>query len=118
MKSQIRASLASAILIALAALSASPASAQSQRTINGYLYSKLSGIGTRSEAPIYFLQKFDKSEIQIKKRTMSFQDDPTLAAHLGTKVTVTGTVTGNALSYTSIATCAVSVKGCEIQWRR
>jgi hypothetical protein len=118
MKSRAHVSIASAILIGLAISSAEPMYAQSQQTVSGYLYSKLSGVGTRSEGPVYFLQKFDGSEIQIAKRTTIFQDDARLRAHIGTKITIVGTVTGNALSYTSVESCARSTKGCEIQWGR
>lgn len=93
-----------------------PASANTPQTINGYLYSKLAHIGSKSEGPIYFLQKFDETEIPIAKHVEIFQDDPKLRARLGTKVTVTGTMTGDAFSYASIERCAPSTEECVVQW--
>ncbi len=94
----------------------SPAPAQSDKTLNGFLFAKLYAIGSKSEGPMYFLQKFDETEIRIKKHAQLFQDDPALRAHLGTKVSLTGTVDGNEITYISIERCPRSVKGCEIQW--
>ncbi len=87
-----------------------------QETINGFLFAKLKLIGSKSEGPAYFLQKFDYNEIGIKKHTQLFEDDPALRVHLGKKVSVTGTVDENEITYTSIEKCPPSVKGCEIQW--
>ena len=117
MKTTFLVGVSLAFLVSLLFLVPMPAAAQSQTTItiNGFLFSKLTAIGTRSEQPIYFLQKFDNSEIQIKPKK-PFQDDPVLMPHLGTKVTIVGTVDGNMISYTSVKRCPSSTADCMIQW--
>jgi hypothetical protein len=89
--------------------------AEDQLTINGFLFSKLGAIGTRSEGPAYFVQKFDGTEVGVEKHASLWQEDRKLRTHLATKVTVTGHMDGNHFSYSSIKKCASSVKGCEIQ---
>jgi hypothetical protein len=93
-----------------------PASAETQQTINGFLFSKLAGIHYRSEGPIYFLQKFDYTEVEIAKHAPLEGDDANLHARLGTKVSITGDMEGGSFRYTSIKRCPVSVEGCEIQY--
>jgi len=76
--------------------------AATSQIFNGYLFSKLAAIGSRSEGPEYFLQGFDYSETPIKKHVELFEDDPQLRALLATKVAVTGSMIGKVLAYSSI----------------
>lgn len=70
---------------------------------NGFLYSKLQNVGTRSEGPGYFLQTFDGRDLAIKKHGMLWQHDRTLDVHLGTKVTIHGDFWGrNMIAYRSV----------------
>lgn len=71
-------------------------------TLNGFLFSKLGALGTRSEGPQYFLQTFDGREIAIIKHATLWQTDPELQRHIATKVTIEGEMTGPTLSYRSI----------------
>jgi len=57
----------------------------------GYLFSKLTAIGTRSEDTIYFLQQLDNKEILVLRTTDErFKPDPVLHKHLATKVVIDG----------------------------
>lgn len=93
-----------------------PTSAETQQTIDGFLFSKLWAIASHSEEPIYFLQKFDHTEVKIAKHAPPWHDDANLHALLGTKVSITGDMKGGFFQYTSIKRCLPPVKGCEIQW--
>jgi hypothetical protein len=68
----------------------------------GFLFSKLHGIGTRSEGPAYFLQQFDYSELPIEKETLPWQEDPKLQKKLATKVMIDGKLISGTLHYDSI----------------
>ncbi len=57
---------------------------------NGFIFSKLHLIGSKSEGPSYFLQQSDFNEILIEKQAELWEEDPALQKVLGTKVTVTG----------------------------
>ncbi len=59
---------------------------------NGFIFSKLHSIGTRSEGPNYFLQQFDYNEIPIKKQAEPWGEDPNLQKVLGAKATITGEI--------------------------
>jgi hypothetical protein len=78
-------------------------------TLNGFLFSKLGALGTRSEGPQYFLQTFDGREIAVAKHTMMWQPDPALQRYIATKVTIEGDMVGNILSYRSIRPYSPSV---------
>lgn len=78
------------------------AGASTQQTFNGYLFSKLDAINSKSEEPHYYLQGFDNAETTIEKKAPKYHDDPKLRAHLATKVVVTGSLNGKELSYSSI----------------
>ncbi len=101
-------------LLLLATVPAPSVSAE-ELTVSGFLFSKLGMIGSKSEGPAYYLQKFDETEIKIKKHVPFFRDDPALRKHLGTKVTVKGQMEGSEFNYSSVEQCPPSVKGCEIQ---
>ncbi len=85
---------------------ATTASAQQKLTIDGFLYSKLAAIGSKSETPRYFLQLPDHGkEVAIESHAKPYHDDPTLHKHLGTKVTMVGEMKGEVLSYNAIRKC-------------
>lgn len=71
-------------------------------TYNGYLFCKLENIGTKSEGPSYFLQRWDGSEVHILKNGILWQRDARLDEHLNTKVTISGTMEDGHLRYTGI----------------
>ena len=71
-------------------------------TLNGYLFSKLVNIGTRSEGPIYFLQRFDYKEIIVVKQVNVWDDDPILHRFLNKKVTVEGELAADGIVYSAI----------------
>ena len=69
---------------------------------NGFIFSKLHLIGSRSEGPTYYLQQFDYSEFPIKKQAKLWEQDPNLQKKLGTKVAVDGELSAGWLHYDSI----------------
>lgn len=60
----------------------------------GYLFSKLHAIGSKSEGPSYFLQltapETDGKEVAVHKKTQLWMIDPVLHGCLGRKVTLRG----------------------------
>lgn len=70
--------------------------------LDGFLFSKLGAIGTRSEGPDYFLQLFDFMEIPIVKKVSPWEEDPRLQKHLATKVTLSGYFEDNRFQYEEI----------------
>lgn len=68
-----------------------------QGEISGKLISRLSGVGTKSEGPIYFICPTDKyekwKEIQIWTKVMRWMKDPVLHELIGKQVTVKGEIT-------------------------
>jgi hypothetical protein len=90
-----------AILGVLAFLAIAPVAAQAA-TFNGFLYSKLQSLGTRSEGPAYFLQTFDGKDIAILKHTTMWQQDPALQRLIATKVTIDGDFEGGSIAYRKI----------------
>ncbi len=92
------------VLVAAGMMALSPAFAAGAalQKYDGFLFSKLQAIGTRSEGPAYFLQKFDEKEIPILKHTMMWQPDPALQKHLAMKVTIEGEMVGGVLTYKSV----------------
>lgn len=69
---------------------------------DGYLFSKLHLIGSKSEGPTYCLQQFDYKEIVVKKQVYLWQEDPTLHKFLAKKVTVEGEIKSSQIEYKSI----------------
>lgn len=76
--------------------------AASAASFDGFLYTKLQAIGTRSEGPAYYLQTFDNKDIAIRKNASMWQADPVLQPHVGTKVTIEGDLVGGVLQYKSV----------------
>jgi hypothetical protein len=70
--------------------------------LEGYLFSKLAAIGSKSEGPQYFLQQFNYDELSIIKQAVPWQEDRNLHPHLNKKVKIEGTITPNGIEYTSI----------------
>ena len=56
----------------------------------GYLFSKLDAIGSRSEGPLYYLQLADSTELLVANNVGPWQEDPGLHKYVGKKVTITG----------------------------
>lgn len=69
---------------------------------DGFLFSKLQAIGTRSEGPNYYLQLFDYTELVVEKKVPLWRPDETLQKHLASKVTITGKLSEGRLAYDSI----------------
>lgn len=72
---------------------------EKQKRFDGYLFSKLSAIGSKSEGPSYWLQQWDYKELAIVKHAKAWQDDPALRKLLGTKVTIIGEYDGGGIVY-------------------
>jgi len=71
-------------------------------TFEGYLFSKLQAIGTKSEGPLYCLQQWDYQELVIDKKTFPWQEDPSLHKFLNKKVTIEGALQANMILYENI----------------
>lgn len=69
---------------------------------DGFLFSKLHLIGSKSEGPSYFLQQFDYREVPIDKHTWPWQEDKALQECLGTKVTLHGSFQAGRLKYEKV----------------
>ncbi len=69
---------------------------------NGFLFSKLGGIGSKSEGPTYFLQQFDYKEIMVIKKVPLWKEDPSLQKFLGKKVTIEGKMNNMGIVYEKI----------------
>jgi hypothetical protein len=69
---------------------------------DGYLFSKLALIGTKSEGPAYFLQQWDYREIPVKKRSFPWMPDPELHRFLDKKVTIWGEIGQEGIHYYKI----------------
>lgn len=70
---------------------------------DGYLFSKLHAIGTKSEGPIYILQHWDYSENQVIKKAWPWEEDPHLHRFLDQKVTIEGTFGQDGIRYEKIS---------------
>jgi hypothetical protein len=69
---------------------------------NGFLFSKLTEIGSKSEGPTYFLQQFDYKEIKVIKKVPLWKEDPSLQKFLGKKVTIEGKMSNLGIVYEKI----------------
>jgi hypothetical protein len=69
---------------------------------NGFLFSKLASIGTKSEGPAYFLQYRNYKDIKIIKHARLWERDPQLEKYLGRNVQITGYITSKMIDYTGI----------------
>ena len=58
----------------------------------GYLFAKLTALGSKSEGPLYALQLEDGKELPIQKKVLPWMEDPVLQTCLGERVTVYGTL--------------------------
>ena len=70
---------------------------------DGYLFSRLTAIGSKSEGPLYFLQQFDYEEYQVIKKAPLWKNDPKLHKYLNRKVSITGDMSFSGIDYKSIA---------------
>lgn len=77
-------------------------SALKSNEFNGFLFSKLSNIGTRSEGPSYYLQYRNYKEIKIIKHANLWERDSVLEKFLGRNVQITGYTTQKMIEYTGI----------------
>lgn len=66
---------------------------------DGYLFSKLALIGTKSEGPAYFLQQWDYREFPVEKRSYPWKPDPQLHSFLNKKVTIAGVIGEGGIHY-------------------
>ncbi len=69
----------------------------------GYLFSKLDCIGSKSEGPKYFLQSFDYKENVVEKKAPLWQEDPELHRFLNKKVAIAGAYTSSGIIYEKIS---------------
>ncbi len=69
---------------------------------DGYVFSKLYAIGSKSEGPAYFLQQWDYDEIKIVKKANLWEDDPALHQFLGKKATIEGSLDQDGIHYDKI----------------
>ncbi len=90
------------VVMATVGLAVAAPAVDTAQHYDGFLYSKLQAIGTRSEAPASFLQTVDDKDVPILKHASMWQNDPVLQAHLGTMVTVDGKMQGDVLFYTAV----------------
>ena len=70
---------------------------------DGYLFSKLDCIGSRSEGPKYFLQYFDYKEIVVIKQAHLWEEDPNLHRYLNKKVTIEGKLSSRGIIYDAVS---------------
>lgn len=68
----------------------------------GYLFSKLHLIGSKSEGVSYFLQLSDYEEVYVNKNAALWQPDEVLHPYLNQKVSIQGDVLQGALEYEEI----------------
>jgi len=79
------------------------------KKFDGFLFSKLFRIGSKSQGPEYFLQQWDDRrkptvDAPIHKKTDAWKDDPVLQKYLGRIVTVTGAVVDDKIEYEDVKT--------------
>lgn len=58
--------------------------------LEGYLFARLTAIGSKSEGPLYYLQLWNDKEVIIEKKVKPWQNDPVLHGCLGQKVVIHG----------------------------
>ncbi len=69
---------------------------------DGYLFSKLDRIRSKSEGPEYFLQQFDYQEYPVIKKAHPWLKDETLHPFLNKKVTIEGDMAISGIVYESV----------------
>lgn len=84
---------------------------------DGYLFSKLALIGTRSEGPAYFLQQWDYGEFLVEKRSYPWKPDPQLHPFLNKKVTITGEIGEEGIHYYKIKDLAEATEKLSVEPR-
>lgn len=72
------------------------------KKFDGYLFSKLDKIGSRSEGPVYILQQWDSKEISVVKKVELWKKDTVLHKYLGKKVTIEGVLREKKIHYEKI----------------
>jgi len=72
-------------------------------TFDGYLFSKLDAIGSRSEGPKYFLQHFNYKEAVVLKKVHPWEQDAELHRFLNQKVTIEGSSGSGGIVYQRIS---------------
>lgn len=72
------------------------------KRFDGYLFSKLDKIGSKSEGPVYILQKWDYKEIPIVKKAELWKKDTALHKFLGKKVNIEGVLREKEIHYEKI----------------
>ena len=70
---------------------------------HGYLFTKLDNIGSKSEGPKYFLQRFDYKEKVVIKQAHLWMEDEKLHPFVSKKVSIDGRLTPEGILYISIA---------------
>lgn len=70
---------------------------------DGYLFSKLDCIGSKSEGPKYFLQYFNYLEDVVEKQAHLWEEDPNLHQYLNKKVTIEGKLSSGGIMYDAIS---------------
>jgi len=78
---------------------------------DGYLFSKLHLIGSKSEGPSYFLQQWNYSEVPVIKDAMPWEEDPLLHKLLGKKVTIEGSFYQDGIHYQNVTNLQPPEKG-------
>lgn len=68
----------------------------------GYLYAKLSAIGSKFEGPVYYLQQLKGGDLVVAKKCLPWENDPVLHQILGTKIIVRGTLTNEGITYDTV----------------
>jgi len=68
----------------------------------GFIFTKLGSIGTRSEGPEYYIQLYNYKEIHIIKNGITFQSDKVLDKFVGKKAIIEGEMFEGQLRYTKI----------------
>lgn len=69
---------------------------------DGFLFSKLRHIGSKSEGPDYFLQQFDYKELPVLKKVLLWQQDPELQKFIAGKVIIHGKMNSGGICYETI----------------
>lgn len=68
-------------------------------TFDGFIFSKLTQIHSKSEGPAYFLQQWNYTEIPIIKNVEPCEDNSILNKYLGKKVTIKGVIEEAGIRY-------------------
>jgi hypothetical protein len=72
------------------------------KTFEGYLFTKISLIGSDSEGPAYFLQLRDYKELPVEKNNGLWEEDPALHRFIARNVKIQGEIVEGNIRYDSI----------------